>query len=148
MSGGHHGCVRVGCASGCGRGRGRKGVGRAETVAQRHSQAKDNAVCVRVGGRGECVVCGLCERGANGLRVCVRVRVCVCVCVCVCVGMCVCAVCRQGVRAGMRVVCGAPVVVGVVEGGWHRDTAGRRTMQCGGGRGAGEVRGRGSSSER
>ena len=73
MSGGHHGCVRVGCASGCGRGRGRKGVGRAETVAQRHSQAKDNAVCVRVGGRGECVVCGLCERGANGLRVCVRV---------------------------------------------------------------------------
>lgn len=108
-------------------------------MAQRHSQAKDNAVCVRVGGRGECVVCGLCERGANELRVCVYVSG---------VGMCVCAVCRQGVRAGMRVVCGAPVVVGVVEGGWHRDTAGRRTMQCGGGRGAGEVRGRGSSSER
>ena len=97
MSGGHHGCVRVGCASGCGRGRGRKGVGRAETVAQRHSQAKDNAACVRVGGRGQCVVCGLCERGANGLRVCVRV----CVCVCVSASGCVCARCagRVCVRA-------------------------------------------------
>ena len=71
-------------------------MGRAETVAQRHSQAKDNAVCVRVGGRGECVVCGLCERGANELRVCVYVSG---------VGMCVCAVCRWGVCAGMRVVC-------------------------------------------
>ena len=101
MSGGHHGCVRVGCASGCGRGRGRKGVGRAETVAQRHSQAKDNAACVRVGGRGQCVVCGLCERGANGLRVCVRVCVCVCVCVCVSASGCVCARCagRVCVRA-------------------------------------------------
>ena len=55
-------------------------------MARRHSQAKDNAVCVCVGGRGECVVCGLCERGANGL----------CVCVCVCGGggrdVCVCCV--------------------------------------------------------
>ena len=104
MSGGHHGCVRVGCASACGRGRGRKGVGRAETVAQRHSQAKDNAACVRVGGRGECVVCGLCERGANELRVCVYVSG---------VGMCVCAVCRWGVCAGMRAMCRVPLRVWV-----------------------------------
>ena len=112
MSGGHHGCVRVGCASGCGRGRGRKGVGRAETVAQRHSQAKDNAACVRVGGRGECVVCGLCERGANELRVCVYVSG---------VGMCVCAVCRRGVCAGMRAMCRVPLRVWVIKLSYRKD---------------------------
>ena len=76
---------------------------------------------------------------------CAACAACVCVCVYVSgVGMCVCAVCRRGVCAGMRVVCGAPVVVGVVDGGWHRDTARQRTRQWGGGGGAGEVRGRGS----
>ena len=69
-------------------------------------------------------------------------RVCVCVYVSG-VGMCVCAVCRRGVCAGMRVVCGAPVVVGVVDGGWHRDTARQRTRQWGGGRGSGRGEGAG-----
>ena len=93
-------------------------------MAQRHSQAKDNAVCVRVGGRGECVVCGLCERGANELRVCVYVSG---------VGMCVCAVCRWGVCAGMPVVRRVRLWLWVwrVGGGVRRgETARQRTRQC------------------
>ena len=140
MSGGHHGCVRVGCASGCGRGRGRKGVGRAETVAQRHSQAKDNAACVRVGGRGQCVVCGLCERGANGLRVCVRVCVCVCVCVCLRRDVCVRGVqagCACGHACGVWCACGCGCGGGWVaqRHSWAKDNA--VWGGAGGGRGEG-----------
>ena len=82
----------------------------AETEAERHSQAKDNKVCVwgRGAGRGRCVWCGVAGRGVR-VCVCVRARACVwacmwCVgrgrashpgigqrCVCVCVGVCVCA---------------------------------------------------------
>ena len=86
------------------------------------------------------MVCGLCERGANELRVCVYVSG---------VGMCVCAVCRWGVCAGMPVVRRVRLWLWVwrVGGGVRRgETARQRTRQCvcvfGGGGGAGEVGGR------
>ena len=60
---------------------------------EHHSQAKDNAVCVCLvvvvaggGGGGECVVRGVCGRGANRLGVCAPVCVRCVGCACGCGG--------------------------------------------------------------
>ena len=101
----------------------------AETEAERHSQAKDNKVCVwgRGAGRGRCVWCGVAGRGVR-VCVCVRARARACghacgvwaeaerhsqakdnaVCVCVCVVCRALRVCGggEGVRVGGGVFMG------------------------------------------